>query len=63
LNVALEKNLKIIYVCRIHAQSFRVIKELKKIHNTSYKNSLNSSGSGGGSCSQGGLEAPGRGIG
>lgn len=34
LPVALENKLKIIYMCRTHAQSKRVIKELTKIHNT-----------------------------
>ena len=33
LPVALERGLKIIYMCRTHTQSDRVIKELKKIHN------------------------------
>jgi DNA excision repair protein ERCC-2 len=32
LPVAIEKNLKIIYMCRTHSQSDRVIKELKNIH-------------------------------
>ncbi len=35
LPVALEKDLKIIYMCRTHAQSDRVIKELKKVHDNS----------------------------
>ena len=35
LPVALEKDLKIIYMCRTHAQSARVIKELKKVHDNS----------------------------
>ena len=33
--VALEYKLKIVYMCRTHAQSDRVIKELKKIYNSS----------------------------
>ena len=33
LPIAYEQNLKIIYMCRTHSQSARVIKELKKINN------------------------------
>ena len=40
LPVALERGLKIIYMCRTHTQSDRVIKELKKIHHTCPKGNL-----------------------
>ena len=40
LPVALERGLKIVYMCRTHSQSDRVIKELKKIHTNSPKGNL-----------------------
>ena len=42
--VALEQKLKIVYMCRTHAQSDRVIKELKKIYNSSSLKSSKVSG-------------------
>ncbi len=41
LPVAIENNLKIIYLCRTHSQNTRVIKELKKISNFMKKSALN----------------------
>jgi DNA excision repair protein ERCC-2 len=41
LPVAIENNLKIIYLCRTHSQNTRVIKELKKISNFVKKSALN----------------------
>ncbi|MFX1501788.1 MAG: helicase C-terminal domain-containing protein [Promethearchaeota archaeon] len=37
LPIAYEKGLKVIYLCRTHAQSARVISELKKIHSSKVK--------------------------
>jgi len=44
LSVALEKGLKIIYMCRTHTQNKRVIKELKKIYSSSSQYSSKISG-------------------
>ena len=41
LPLAYEKNLKIIYMCRTHAQNARIIKELTKISNLLEKSKLN----------------------
>ncbi len=41
LPLAYERNLKIIYMCRTHAQNARIIKELTKISNLLEKNKLN----------------------
>lgn len=41
LPIAMEKNLKILYLCRTHAQNSRVIKELIKISKFIKKNELN----------------------
>ena len=44
LPVARDKKLKIIYLCRTHAQSTRVIRELQKIHHSSPNNNKYTSG-------------------
>ncbi|KKN07780.1 hypothetical protein LCGC14_1063450 [marine sediment metagenome] len=44
LPVALENDLKIIYMCRTHTQNKRVIKELKRIYNSSNQYSSKISG-------------------
>ena len=44
LPVALERGLKIVYMCRTHTQSDRVIKELKKIHDLTSINTNRISG-------------------